>query len=128
MFPLKNLARKGLTTNNNITLGLLELMIISAKKKHLEPQKKLNSTVMDTKMNKWTTLGIINSIEFRDNQYKKLDLQIQTMIHQTLLENLQNYNIIFQENIKAAKRIYYINMFKTYITNVRKMNYYKWNT
>ena len=39
MFPLKNLARKGLTTNNNITLGLLELMIISAKKKHLEPKK-----------------------------------------------------------------------------------------
>ena len=60
---------------------------------------------MDTKINKWTTLGIINSIEFRDNQYKKLDLQIQTMIHQTLLENLQNYNIIFQENIKAAKRM-----------------------
>ena len=62
-----------LTTDPNVTYNLLEKNILSAKEKHLKPVKtKLNH--YKHKKNPWITMGIINSIKFRDIMYKRLRL------------------------------------------------------
>ena len=62
-----------LTTDPNVTYNLLEKIILSAKEKHLKPAKtKLNH--YKHKKNPWISMGIINSIKFRDKMYKRLRL------------------------------------------------------
>ena len=62
-----------LTTDPNVTYNLLEKIILSAKEKHLKPVKtKLNH--YKHKKNPWISMGIINSIKFRDKMYKRLRL------------------------------------------------------
>ena len=45
-----------------------------------------------------------------------------------LKKNLKNYNFILQRNNNTAKTIYYDGMLKKYITNMKILDYYKWNT
>ena len=62
-----------LTTHPNVTYNLLVKIILSAKEKHLKPVKtKLNH--YKHKKNPWISMGIINSIKFRDKMYKRLRL------------------------------------------------------
>ena len=60
-----------LTTDPNVTYNLLEKIILSDKENHLKPVKtKLNH--YEHKSNLWISMGIINSIKFRNKIYKRL--------------------------------------------------------
>ena len=59
-----------LTTDPNVTYNILEKNILSATEKHLKHVKtKLNH--YKHKKNPWISMGIINSIKFRDKMYKR---------------------------------------------------------
>ena len=108
-----------LTTDPNVTYNLLEKNILSAKEKHLKPVKtKLN--YYKHKKNPWISMGIINSIKFRDKMYKRLRLtNCDSPMYETLEKNLKNYNCILQRNINAAKKNYYESKFR-YVSNIKQ--------
>ena len=62
-----------LTTYPNVTYNLLEKIILSAKEIHLKPVKT-KLIHYKHKKNPWISMGIINSINFRDKMYKRLRL------------------------------------------------------
>ena len=99
---------------------MLEQVISSAKEKHLTP-KKVKFNHYKHKKNPWITKGLLNSIKFRDKLYKKTRLtHPDSRKYQTLHENLKALNSILQRNINQAKRSYYEDKFKRYITNMKK--------
>ena len=109
-----------LTTDPNLTKKMLEQVISSAKEKHLTP-KKVKFNHYKHKKNPWITKGILNSIKFRDKLYKKTRLTDPGSIkYETLHENLKAFNSILQRNINQAKKSYYDDKFKRYITNMKK--------
>ena len=62
---------------------------------------------------KWITKGIIKSIKFRDNLYKKLKQTSPESQHFNMLKiNLRTYNKILKRSIKLAKTDYYQFSFK----------------
>ena len=62
-----------LTTYPNVTDNLFWKYILTALEKHLKPVKtKLNH--YKHKKNPWITMGITNSIKFRDKMYKRIKL------------------------------------------------------
>ena len=109
-----------LTTDPNVTYNLLEKIILSAKEKHLKPVKtKLNH--YKHKKNPWISMGIINSIKFRDKMYKRLRLtNCDLPMYETLEKTLKNYNCILQRNINAAKKNYYESKFNRYVSNIKQ--------
>ena len=109
-----------LTTDPNVTYNLLEKIILSAKEKHLKPVKtKLNH--YKHKKNPWISMGIINSIKFRDKMYKRLILtNYDSPMYETLEKNLKNYNSILQRNINAAKFFYNESKFNKYVLNIKQ--------
>ena len=109
-----------LTTDPNVTYNLLEKIIVSAKEKHLKPVKtKLNH--YKHKKNPWISMGIINSIKFRDKMYKRLRLtNCDSPMYETLEKTLKNYNCILQRNINAAKKNYYESKFNRYVSNIKQ--------
>ena len=109
-----------LTTDPNVTYNLLEKFLLSAKEKHLKPVKtKLNH--YKHKKNPWISMGIINSIKFRDKMYKRLRLtNSDSPMYETLEKNLKNYNCILQRNVNAAKKNYYESKFNRYISNIKQ--------
>ena len=109
-----------LTTDPNLTYNMLEQVISSAKEKHLTP-KKVKFNHYKHKKNPWITKGILNSIKFRDKLYKKTRLtDLGSIKYETLHENLKAFNSILQRNINQAKKSYYDDKFKRYITNMKK--------
>ena len=109
-----------LTTDPNVTYNLLEKNILSAKEKHMKPVKtKLNH--YKHKKNPGITMGIINSIKFRDKMYKRLRLtNSDSPMYETLEKNLKNFNCILQRNINTAKNIYYESKFNECISNIKQ--------
>ena len=95
-------------------------VILSAKEKHLKRVKtKLNH--YKHKRNPWISMGIINSIKFRDKMYKRLRLtNCDSPMYETLEKNLKNYNSILQRNINAAKFFYYESKFNKYVSNIKQ--------
>ena len=109
-----------LTTDPNLTYDMLEQVISSAKEKHQTP-KKVKFNHYKHKKNPWITKGILNSIKFRDKLYKKTRLTDPSVIkYETLHENIKAFNSILQRNINQAKKSYYDDKFKRYITNMKK--------
>ena len=109
-----------LTTDPNVTYNILEKIILSTKEKHLKPVKtKLNH--YKHKKNPWISMGIINSIKFRDKMYKRLRLtNYDSPMYETLEKYLKNYNCILQRNINAAKKNYYESKFNRYLSNIKQ--------
>ncbi len=72
------------------------------------------------KGSKWITSGIIKSIQYRDNLYKKFKTtnpnSIQFAIHQN---NLDAYNNILKKSIRLAKRNYYQTTFSKCKDDIR---------
>ena len=107
-----------LTTGPNVTYNLLAKNILSAEKKHLKPVKtELNR--YKHKNNPWITMGIINSIKFRDKMYKRLRLSnSDSPMYETLEKDLKNSNCMLQRNINTAKIFYYQSKFNKYINKL----------
>ena len=90
--------------------------------------KILNNNFKRIKFNKykhknseWITDGIIRSIKFRDNLYKRVKQSSQNSLEYiNLKHNLSVYNKIFKKSIKEAKFKYYNLYFERYQTNSQK--------
>ncbi len=72
------------------------------------------------KKSNWVTFGIIKSIQFRDNLYKKTKNDRSLSVEFTRLQiNLKTYNKILKISIRLAKRIYYKKLFAKFKNDIR---------
>ncbi len=105
--------------NPNNSFNILHHVIQNAKAKHM-PTKFIKYDKYKHKRSKWITSGIIKSIQYRDNLYKKLKRtnhnSIQLAIHKT---NLDAYNNILKKSIRLAKRNYYQTIFSKFNDDIR---------
>ena len=82
--------------------------------KHL-PVKKVRYNKHKHKNTKWITAGIMRSIQFRDNLNYRLKITpSNTILYQTIKNNISNYNKILQKLIRNAKKTYYYSCFTKY--------------
>lgn len=73
------------------------------------------------KKNAWITFGIINSIQFRDDLYKRLRLCTPGSIEWSGLKiNLKTYNSILKKSIRAAKEVFFANSFEKVKGDMKK--------
>ena len=67
------------------------------------------------KCNSWITQGIIRSIRFRDNLYKKLkSTDVASENFNTYKTNLRTYNRILKQSIRMAKKSFYFARFEKF--------------
>ena len=83
-------------------------MIIKDNIKKFCPVRVVKYHKHKYKKTKWITKGIIKSIKFRDNLYKKLKQTSPDSQNFNMLKiNLRTYNKILKRSIKLAKTDYY---------------------
>ena len=112
--------KNGLSTDPNTTFNVLLQFLSEAKDKHF-PEKTVRFNKYKHKVNKWITAGILHSIQYRDNLYKKLKLLCPESIqYQREKLNLKAYNNILSRSIRIAKKDYFINEFEKYKNDIRK--------
>ncbi len=103
----------------NINYNILHDVIENAKNKHM-PHKIVKFNRYKHKKSKWITKGILKSIEFRDNLYKKYKMtDPNTPLYVTLKTNLATYNTILKKNIRIAQKDYYENLFNKFKNDIR---------
>ena len=72
------------------------------------------------KKSKWITRGLLRSIRFRDNLYKKIKLtNPASREYGTLRINLKTYNTILRTSICAAKKKFLAYTFEKYKADIR---------
>ena len=77
------------------------------------PMKKIRLNKYKHKKTEWITNGILKSIKFKDNLYKRMKLSvIGTVEHTVLKHNLSVYNSILKRLIRKAKNNYYYTRFE----------------
>ena len=104
----------------NQNYNKLDSILKTALNKHL-PAKMVNFKKYKYKKNPWMTQGIMRSIKFRDDLYKKLkDTDRSLEIYNTYKINLQTYNRILKQNIRQAKKSYYYECFHKFQRDIKK--------
>ena len=94
--------------------------IINNKIKTYFPVRVVKFNKRKHKKSNWITKGIINSISFRDNMYRKLKQTSHDSQHfETLNINLRTYNKILKRNIKQAKKAYYQEAFQKHQNDIK---------
>lgn len=103
----------------NINYNILHNILQHAKKKHI-PLKVVKFQKHKHKKSPWITLGIIRSINFRDNLYKKHKMtDPQTPEFDTQKVNLKTCNTILKKSIRLAKKLYYASIFLKYKNDMK---------
>ena len=98
---------KDINYNPNSNYNTIHNIIDKAKKLHLHT-KTVKFNKHKHKKSEWITSGIIISIKFRDNMYRKLkETPSDTAEHSRIKTNLHTYNNILKGNIRLTKKIYY---------------------
>ena len=106
--------------NPNQNYDIINDSIINAILKHL-PVKEVRYNRHKHKKSKWITIGLLNSIKYRDKLYKKLHCTpVNHPDYENQKVNLQTYNRILKQNIRNAKKIYYNDMIDRYKTDIKK--------
>ena len=107
--------------NSNFTTLCNE--ILRSKNKHM-PSKWVKFNKYKHKTSSWITQGLLKSIKFRDNLYKRLKLtNPNSTNYNTININLKTYNGILKRSIRTAKHTYFelcFNRFKNDIRNTWK--------
>ena len=107
--------------NSNFTTLCNE--ILRSKNKHM-PSKWVKFNKYKHKKSSWITQGLLKSIKFRDNLYKRLKLtNPNSTNYNTININLKTYNGILKRSIRTAKHTYFelcFNRFKNDIRNTWK--------
>ena len=94
-------------------------VIETARKKHMTG-KFVKFNKYKHKKSKWITYGILKSIRFRDNLYKKLKLTNPVLReYEILYINLQTYNKILKRSIRVAKQLFLESTFNRYKFDIR---------
>ena len=95
--------------------------IIETKKDKCLPCKNIKFNSRKHKKNSWISHGILKSIKFRNELYKKMRKSDPNTIEYNILStNLNTYNRILKRSIRIAKRRHYQNIFNIYSGNVKK--------
>ena len=72
------------------------------------PSKWVKFNKYNHKKSSWITQGLLKSIKYRDNLYKRLKLtDTNSANYDTININLKTYNGILKTSIRAAKQIYF---------------------
>lgn len=124
---------KNLMSDPNIDYSLYENIVGACFAKHF-PKKRVKVNKYNHKLSPWITTGIIKSIEFRDNLYKKLKgILPESPQYEGQKHNLKMYNRYLNHCIRCAKKDYYYNEFTKFKSDIRKtwdtlktiLNYHK---
>jgi hypothetical protein len=103
----------------NKTYSVLHDVIQDAKNKHM-PTKLIKYNKYQHKKSKWITYGIIKSIHYRDNMYKKLKWTDPLSTEFAALKtNLNTYNKILKTSIRLVKNKYYQAIFAKFKNDIR---------
>ena len=106
-------------SNPNDNYNIIHETICEAIEKHL-PSKNVKYNKHKHKKSSWITQGIVKSISFRDNLYRKMKMTpVHTEEHHYLKSNLKIYNKILNTNIRLAKKSYYNYCFQKYKNDMR---------
>ena len=85
------------------------------------PTKQKRFNKYKDKLNPWITKGIMSSIKFRDNLYRKLKCAAENSNqYLSLKTNLKNYNTILQKMIRKAKHSYHHDLFAKFQNDSKK--------
>ncbi len=84
------------------------------------PIKLIKYNKYKHKKSKWVMFGIIKSIQFRENLYKKLKMTDLLSVDFARLQiKLNTYNKILKNSILLAKRIYYEKIFTKFKDDIK---------
>ena len=96
--------------------------MLSASFNEYLPEKRVKVNRYKHKLSSWITTGIIKSIEFRDNLYKKLKVCTTDSPEFELNQyNLKMYNGYIRQCIRDAKKQHYTHEFAKYKSDIKKM-------
>ena len=99
---------------------IFENCITKIKQKHM-PCISVKFKKHKHKLSNWISYGILHSIKFRDRLYKQLkSTQVDTPEYLSLKINLQNYNKVLKQSIRAAKQAHYYDIFNEHRNNIQK--------
>ena len=103
----------------NINYNILHNIIQHAKTKHM-PHKFVRFKKYKHRMSPWITHGIVKSIQYRDNLYKKHKMtQPETPEFDAQKVNLKAYNTILKRSIHLAKKSYYETLFLKFMGDIK---------
>ena len=111
---------KSCTADINLNYEMINDEILRAKNKHM-PCKLVKFNKYKHKKSAWITLGLLNSIRYRDKLYKQLRLSNPNSLHyDTLKLNLKTYNLILRKSIISVKQMYYESRFNRIGNDIRR--------
>ena len=117
---IMELVDTNLTSNPNDTYAIIESKINEAKDIHL-PTTTVKFNKYKHKKSPWITLGILQSIKYRDKLYSKLKrCKPDSLDYSNEKYNLNTYNKILNSLIKEAKQKYYEHEFIKHSSDLRK--------
>ena len=109
-----------LMTDPNESYQIFENLIQTSHQRHFK-KKRVKFNKYQHKLSNWITTGILKSIEFRDNLYKRLKLcPVDKPEYEVYKHNLKMYQGYLNQCIRAAKKEYYVNEFTKYKNDIRK--------
>ena len=109
----------GMTADPNIGYSIIHDVIEKTKKTHMT-SKLVKYNKYKHKKSKWITRGLLRSLRFRDNLYKKIKLtNPASREYETLRINLKTYNKILRTSICAAKKNFLAYTFEKYKADIR---------
>ena len=109
----------GMTADPNIGYSIIHDVIEKTKKTHMT-SKLVKYNKYKHKQSKWITRGLLRSLRFRDNLYKKIKLtNPASREYETLRIHLKTYNTILRTSICAAKKKFLAYTFEKYKADIR---------
>ena len=108
-----------MTADPNISYSIIHDVIEKNKNTHMT-SKLVKYNKYKHKKSKWITRGLLRSIRFRDNLYKKIKLtNPASREYETLKINLNTYNKILRTSMCAAKKQFLAYTFEKYKSDIR---------
>ena len=106
--------------NSNLMYDIFENCITKIKQKHM-PCISVKLKNHKHKLSNWISYGILHSIKFRDKLYMQLKTtHVDTPEYLSLKTNLDNYNKVLKQSIRAAKQAHYYDIFNEHRNDIQK--------
>ena len=119
---LYNKLNKSLNADTNINYEIIHDEIARAINKCM-PSKRVKFNKYKHKKSSWITQGLLKSIRYRNQLYKKLKLtNPNSPNYDTIKTNIKTYNLILKQNIHSAKQIYYETCFHHFRNTWKTIN------
>jgi hypothetical protein len=108
-----------LSLDPNINYNILHDVIQYAKQIHM-PSKLVKFKKYKHKKSNWISHGIIKSIQYRDDLYKKHKMTDPNSTQHAIQKiNLSTYNNILKKSIRISKKKYYQSLFSKFINDIK---------